>query len=607
MALPRWLIGVLINCLGSVAINLGTNLMKLSHKKRSADKRPTVDLDALEYQQLEQTRLLQHDGELDDKVVAVGASSGDTTDGLELPRIHTAGIAPKSKSSVIMHINDVGVSNSRGSADTGDRSNAANADVCGTLLADDWVHHNSNTCSAIDTMLASNGTRLHDVGNDSSADINSTNVHASSQQESGFPGLTRKVSHIGNIANTVKHNTVLPQPGLYNRTASSSINSTSSTAKSSLKQSTKDIQTLWYTGASSLGAGSILNFISMGFAPQSLLASLGSVQFISNVVFGKVILKETVTTRIVLGTATIIGGNVITVLYSPRQDANYNKADLVSFYDTDYQLLLLIELIAAVSMHMMHGHYRNRHARGNVLPATDIIMPLAYAICSAIIGTQSVIQAKCLSELLNMTVRGDNQLVYPFTYAVTVLWLSTTVFWLVRMNRALQQFHGLFIIPALQVFWSFFSIVGGGVYFEEFQELSDTELGVFTLGVFIVFTGVYIMAPKSTTTTAAQYSSALSRRHDSNKCDSSVDTASYGGSRTQLNNEYNASAHTNKVFNRRQHYDVLQISSNHTDGLPNAEVSSTPTSCDMLVILCYRHLLQRVLDRDVNVRMSTLQ
>ena len=39
----------------------------------------------------------------------------------------------------------------------------------------------------------------------------------------------------------------------------------------------------------------------------------------------------------------------------------------------------------------------------------------------------------------------------PFTYLVMAIWLGTTIFWLVRMNRALAMFHGLFIIPALQV------------------------------------------------------------------------------------------------------------------------------------------------------------
>lgn len=39
----------------------------------------------------------------------------------------------------------------------------------------------------------------------------------------------------------------------------------------------------------------------------------------------------------------------------------------------------------------------------------------------------------------------------PFTYLVIAVWLGTTVFWLMRMNKALAMFHGLFIIPALQV------------------------------------------------------------------------------------------------------------------------------------------------------------
>lgn len=45
---------------------------------------------------------------------------------------------------------------------------------------------------------------------------------------------------------------------------------------------------LWYCGAVMLILGSLVNFVSFGFAPQSLLACLGSVQFVSNVVFGKV-------------------------------------------------------------------------------------------------------------------------------------------------------------------------------------------------------------------------------------------------------------------------------------------------------------------------------
>ena len=67
-------------------------------------------------------------------------------------------------------------------------------------------------------------------------------------------------------------------------------------------------------------AGSLVNFASFGFAPQSLLASLGSVQFISNVIFGKVRrtgplwqLDYYSTVVIVLINGTAVAGNRIPI------------------------------------------------------------------------------------------------------------------------------------------------------------------------------------------------------------------------------------------------------------------------------------------------------
>ena len=57
----------------------------------------------------------------------------------------------------------------------------------------------------------------------------------------------------------------------------------------------------------------------------------------------------------------------------------------------------------------------------------------------------------------------------PFTYGVIFVYIIATVFWLFRMNEALQRYDGLFIIPVLQVFWLVFTIVSGGIYFQEFH------------------------------------------------------------------------------------------------------------------------------------------
>ena len=41
------------------------------------------------------------------------------------------------------------------------------------------------------------------------------------------------------------------------------------------------------------------------------------------------------------------------------------------------------------------------------------LMPIVYAVSSALIGTQSVVQAKCFSELIELWLSGETQVVYP--------------------------------------------------------------------------------------------------------------------------------------------------------------------------------------------------
>jgi len=297
---------------------------------------------------------------------------------------------------------------------------------------------------------------------------------------------------------------------------------------------------VWYFGIIFFIVGSLVTFSSFGFAPQSLLAALGSVQFVSNVIFGSVILKEKVTRRIILGTTLILSGNVIVVIFSPRKEQRFTVQDLLSFYDMDYQIFLVCELVLMIALQSVYNVYdarekaileqeaapvekasgsqnghpsevqgqgegslgsmggsSSRRLSGSLspLPGAHLFMPISYALISAMVGTQSALQSKCLSELLNLTVSGNNQFDHYFFYIILVFWIITAVFWLYRMNRALALFNGLFIIPVLQVFWVFFAIIGGGIYFEEFQTISVAYLMGFICGVLVVFAGVFMLGP----------------------------------------------------------------------------------------------------------------
>ena len=87
--------------------------------------------------------------------------------------------------------------------------------------------------------------------------------------------------------------------------------------------------------------GSITNFVSFSLAAQSLLASLGGVQFVANCIFGKIILGETVTIRHLIASIILVAGVVIAVSFSNHDSTLYTLEDIKQLYDIEYAWFML--------------------------------------------------------------------------------------------------------------------------------------------------------------------------------------------------------------------------------------------------------------------------
>jgi magnesium transporter len=252
---------------------------------------------------------------------------------------------------------------------------------------------------------------------------------------------------------------------------------------------------VWTFGMSIFVFGSIVNFASFAFAAQSLLAALGTVQFISNVFFAKFVLNETLTPRIFFATGVIMGGLVLAILCSNHENDLYTTEDLLNLYTPGYMLFLIFVGILLVVCHFTYTVYTHYESAGAPLPMNGIMRPTCYSIVSATVGTQSVLQSKCLAELIKATINGDNQFDKPFVYIIIAVFACGLSFWLYRMNAALKKFDGLVIIPLLQVFWTTSAIFQGGVYFQEFMKFTPLQTTGFLSGVGIVFVGVFLLNP----------------------------------------------------------------------------------------------------------------
>ncbi|KAH0969628.1 hypothetical protein GBA52_028554 [Prunus armeniaca] len=147
--------------------------------------------------------------------------------------------------------------------------------------------------------------------------------------------------------------------------------------------------------------GNCLNFISFGYAAQSLLAALGSIQFISNIAFAYFVLNKMVTVKVMVATAFIVLGNIFLVAFGNHQSPVYTPEQLAEKYSNIAFLLYCLILVLVVAL--QHSIYR----RGELLHAVSgqdlrpywhMLLPFSYAIVSGAVGSFSVLFAKSLAN-----------------------------------------------------------------------------------------------------------------------------------------------------------------------------------------------------------------
>ncbi|KAL6994546.1 hypothetical protein U1Q18_012649 [Sarracenia purpurea var. burkii] len=254
----------------------------------------------------------------------------------------------------------------------------------------------------------------------------------------------------------------------------------------------------WRVGIVFFALGNCLNFISFGYAAQSLLAALGSIQFVSNIAFAYFVLNRTVAVKVLVATAFIVLGNIFLVSFGNHQSPVYTPEQLAEKYSNITFLIYCLILILVVALH--HSLYR----RGELLlavPGIDLkpywhmLLPFTYAIVSGAVGSCSVLFAKSLSNLLRLSMSSAYQLHSWFTYSLLLLFLSTAGFWMARLNEGLSLFDAMLIVPMFQIAWTFFSICTGFVYFQEYQVFGGLRTTMFILGMISVFIGISLLAP----------------------------------------------------------------------------------------------------------------
>lgn len=286
-------------------------------------------------------------------------------------------------------------------------------------------------------------------------------------------------------------------------------------------------------GYSVMMFGQGCNGYALAYAPQTLLACMGSVQFIVKLNVSELLARTFITacvsnsllcsaalqnSRIKVvhwfGTIAIITGCLIMVFgFSPKNDEDLTVIQLFYNYNTwQYRYyLVLVVVIFSVSLFWQYLNCIPNIKKDLPMNVSNsrcdpsYLAAFFYSFSSAMTGTQSVVLGKSVAIIVRRYSGGHIQFFDPAVDMFTIMFVAVTVisycttfaFWMYRRTESMVLFDHVFIAPLNQVMWLTFSTIAGGIYFKEFESAHTLQWIALVCGMSLNYIGLAYLVPNS--------------------------------------------------------------------------------------------------------------
>lgn len=294
---------------------------------------------------------------------------------------------------------------------------------------------------------------------------------------------------------------------------------------------------LWVIGLLLVMLASLADVIALCFAPQSLIAPLGALTMVSNVVFAPLLLHEKIGVRDLIATAIILSGSIICVIFGAHEDTIYRIGELFGLFADPrfiaYAVCVGVGVLSFFTMLQIFAAQEERHKNGQGDPLTEVQrhwQRFAYPAIAGGIGAQSVLFAKCTVELLINTGRSNgNAFHYWQTYLILAAVFATIFLQIKWLNDGLIRFDTSYIVPVFVSFWIILSVMSGMIFFKEYAGMSWTQIGLFGVGVACTIAGVVLLSFRPiTAANASRGTTAFDFDDDQEEEDAPLASASAG-------------------------------------------------------------------------------
>nr|CAD1838860.1 unnamed protein product [Ananas comosus var. bracteatus] len=193
---------------------------------------------------------------------------------------------------------------------------------------------------------------------------------------------------------------------------------------------------LWWAGMITMIVGEVANFAAYAFAPAILVTPLGALSIIISAALAHIILRERLHIFGILGCVLCVVGSTTIVLHAPQEREIESVAEVWDLATEPAFLLYAAMVLAAIFILIFH-----------FIPQYGQTHIMVYVGVCSLVGSLSVMSVKALGIALKLTFSGMNQLIYPQTWAFTIVVFACVITQMNYLNKALDTFNTAVVSP----------------------------------------------------------------------------------------------------------------------------------------------------------------
>ncbi|KAI7862170.1 hypothetical protein BDF14DRAFT_1736850 [Spinellus fusiger] len=251
---------------------------------------------------------------------------------------------------------------------------------------------------------------------------------------------------------------------------------------------------------------------SIGYLPVVILAPIGAMNLVFNVMAANVVLGDPLSRRSVIGTVLIVAGALLVGGFGVLNEPNHSLEDLIQLYKKPGFIVYFSILESAVVVTMLLTHtldYVYCQWEDTVSPPHPSLLldrwvcledlkryvGMSYGILGGNISSQSLLFAKSGVELLILTlVYHDNQLHHALTWILLVMMVATAVLQLFYLNKGLRLCDTVVLVPLSFCAFNVSTLFNGVVYYDQWDRLQWWQWVLVLLGVVLTMHGVVLLS-----------------------------------------------------------------------------------------------------------------